>query len=478
MEKIIYLPIETSGRELDAKLLLAHRALSRNYTVIIGRRCNVLKAAERLGYGIYMNKNHCDKKLFQTLDLVKSDFTYITLDEEGLVFLNDEAYLDRSNPHKIEYMSIIFTWGSYQRNLLIRENPRLKSKTISVGNPRFDLLRPEFSSLYKSISEKIFKKWGRYILINTNFVAGNFSRHYNYSYIESQTMHGSLSENELSFLLETKEYYEKLFKQYKEMLLLLSSKFPDINFILRPHPSEDKENWKEALKGLKNLKVVFKGSAVDWMQSALAVIHTGCTTGIEAWALKKPVIAYNPITKTTIEPELPNKLSLKVNNINELYNILEDIINGNFIGKFDEQLEIVQLYIESITGKLSAERIMDALENLLNNKQIEYKNIEKSIYLKLNGIESMKTAFLFRILKFIIKYQQVERKFPGIRVIDFIFKQQKFLNKLSQFQKFPGLSSSYIRSRLSVYNLIFNKINSNNHLIQRIAEDTYIISKR
>jgi surface carbohydrate biosynthesis protein len=478
MKKIIYLPIETSGREIDAKLLLAHRALSRGYTVIIGRRCNVLKSAERLGYGIYMNKNHCGEKKFQDLGMVNSGFIFITLDEEGLVFLNDKAYLERSNPHKIDYMSIIFTWGDYQRNLLISENPGLKPKTVSVGNPRFDLLRPEFSTLYMSVNKKILKKWGKYILINTNFVPGNFSRHYKYNYIEGQAMGGSLSEDELRLLLEKKEYYEKLFKQYKEMLLLLAAKFPGINFILRPHPSEDQENWKDALKGFKNLKVIFKGSAVDWMQNALAVIHTGCTTGIEAWALKKPVIAYNPNTKTTFEPELPNKLSLKVSDISELYNILEDVINGRFIGKFDEQSEMIQLYIKSITGKLSSERIMDTLEDLPIDKQIDHKNTEGSMYLELQGIESIKTALLYKILKYIIKYQQIERKFPGKRIIDHFFKQKKFLNELSQFQKFPGLCPSFIRSRLSVYNLIFNRINSNNHLIQRIAEDTYIINKR
>ena len=486
MEKLIYFPIETSERELDAKLLLAHRALSRGYFVIIGRKEKTLKAAERLGFGIYMMKMHELKKFPQTQNMQKTGITCVALDEEGLVFADDKTFLDRSNPHKIDHIDIVFTWGSYQRKLLLKENPSLELKTIPVGHPRFDLLRPEFSSLNKPNQERICKTWGKYVLINTNFVPGNFNSQQNRSYFDvkklfySNYLGRNITKKELDLLFEEKKYYEGLCEQYKEMLLLISIKFPQINFILRPHPSEDHEKWKEAFNGYKNINVVFEGNVIDWIKGALMVIHTGCTTGIEAWALKKPVIAYNPNINKTIEPELPNKFSLKISNINKLCNVLEDIINGNFKNKFGDKSGTARLFIESINGELSSERIMNVVESLPDIKNVKYENIEKNRYLKPRDLKSAKSAIIFGIIKFLRKYRSSIMKLTGKSITDYIFQifQQKYPGIMVTIQKFPELSSVDIQSKLSFYDFVFNNSYSENYLVRQIDVDTYIIHKR
>lgn len=485
MERILYLPVETIARELDAKLLLAHRALSKGYSVILGQKSNVLKAADRLGYGIYFYKSHELKNFPQQQDRNKPGFKYVALDEEGLVFLDDKTYLDRSQPNELDHLSIVFTWGSYQRELLIKENPSLASKTIPVGNPRFDLLRPEFSLLYTSAQEKIYKTWGKYVLINTRFHSGNFSRHHGIDYIEFQE-HSFIQnrgrhffENEREFFLKKVKYHKELFNKYQEMLTTLSLKFPDLNFILRPHPSEDHENWKEALKGFNNVHVIFEGSVIEWIKGSLAVIHTGCTTGIESWALLKPVLIYNPNSETGIDPELPNKFGLYLRDVNKLCNILKIIIAGKFQNTFDEQLEDAHLFIESIKGKLSAERIMDALDNLPDIKKDVFDHTEKSIYKKLKGIESKKRALKFQILKWLLKYDSFIRKFAGQRVYHYIFdKFKKYPGIISQFQKFPSLSAKSVHEKLLIFDLIFQNKYTKNYLVKRIATDTYLIDKQ
>lgn len=485
MDKILYLPIETIARELDAKLLLAHRALSRGYSVVIGQKNNVLKAAERLGYGIYFYKSHELSNFPKSYDLNESNFIYTALDEEGLVFLDDKSYLGRAKPHKLEHLRIVFTWGKYQRNLLVKENPSLESKTIPVGNPRFDLLRPEFLPIYSSVQEKLCKTWGRYVLVNTNFGPGNFSRHYGCKYLEYmehsfiKNRGRPLFKHERLFFIEREKYYKELFNLYKEMLVILSSKFPYLNFILRPHPSEDHENWGEALKWLKNVYVIFEGSSVDWIQGALAIVHTGCTTGIESWALRKPVIAYNPNSKTVFESELPNKFGLCVKNLNELFGILENVITGKFQNTFDEQVETAHLFIESIKGKLSAERIMNALDSLPDDQQAASERIEKSIYLKLRGMESIKSAWKIQLLKWMRKYQRIINTLTRKKIATYIDNRfQKYPGLISQFQKFPGLRAKYICQRLSVFNVIFQKEHAENYLVRKIATDTYIIEKK
>ena len=478
MERILYLPIETIARELDAKLLLAHRALFRGYSVIIGHKSNVFKAAKQLGYGIYFSKDHDIES--SPILRISNDYGLIrtALDEEGLTFIDDKFYLDRAKPQKLEHLKIVFTWGSYQRNLLVKENPSLETKVVAVGNPRFDLLRPEFKPFYESAREKIKKTWGSYFLINTRFQAGNFSRNYGCNYLEYQENSSiknrgrSLLEEERYFFLERGKYYKKKFDQYSEMLTMLSLRYPDLNFILRPHPSEDHENWKEALKGLKNVHVIFEGSAIDWINGALAVIHTGCTTGIESWALQKPVIIYNPDPNDIYETALPNKFGVGVTNVDELYGVLENIIAGKFQDTFEKQSEVAFPFIESIKGKLSAERIMDALDNLPDIPTDVFDGTGKSIQKKLKDMESKKRAIKFQIIKWLLKYHLIIRKFAGKRAHNFII--DKFKN---QFQKFPGLSTKSVYEKLLIFDLIFPNKHTNNYSVKRIATDTYLIDK-
>lgn len=485
MKKILFLPIETIARELDAKLLLTHRALSRGYSVVIGQKNNVFKAAEKLGYGIYLYKSHERSNFPKSNNLGMSDYIYTALDEEGLVFLSDKAYIARAIPNKIDHLKIVFTWGQYQCNLLIKENPSLKSKIYSVGNPRFDLLRPEFLPLYKSTVKKLSSTWGRYVLINTNFSAGNFSRHYGCDYMKHNEhlcakMKGrTLLKSERDYFIKEEKYYKKLFYQYREMIMVLSSKFPDLNFILRPHPTEDHKNWEEALEGLQNVHTIFEGSVVNWIQGSIAVIHTGCTTGIESWALHKPVIVYNPSPEKGIEPELPNRFGINIKNISRICKVLENIISGRAKNTFDEQIETAHLFVESIKGELSAERIMYAYDNILDKHKIKSQDLEKSVYIKLQGLESRKRALKFMIVKFLRKHQSGIRKLTGKKISDYIYnKFQKYPGLISQFQKFPGLSSKFILNKLIIFDSIFKKKSVKDYLIRKIATDTYIIDRR
>ena len=326
------------------------------------------------------------------------------------------------------------------------------------------------------------------MLINTRFVPGNFSRLYGCSYIEARlhqyaTIIGrEPTPDEKNFLIEEEKHYIEMFKRYSEMLTVLSSNFPDVNFILRPHPSEDILNWKEALDGLQNVHVIFDGTAVDWITGTLGVIHTGCTTGIEAWALNVPVIAYNPGNKKGIEPELPNKFGTKIYNIEDLCSVLDKIISGSFENKInEEQLITARLFIESIDGDYSTARFLDALEGLTGASDAECKNRKQDtiIYKKLQDMENVKIAVKFKILKFLSKYQPVLRKLAGKKITDFIYGYfKKYPGLFAQFKKFPELRLKEIKKRFSVYDSIFENKTAGNYSIKKIATDTYLISNK
>jgi surface carbohydrate biosynthesis protein len=486
MKKILYLPIETIAREFNARMLLASEAISRGYNVIIGEKHSVYKAAEILKGGIYFYKSHAENNFPKNKSSDGNDFKFLSLDEEGLVFVDDEEYLLNSKPHELDHLDIIFTWGSHQKDVLIKENPELKAKTVPIGNPRFDLLRQEFRVLYEAESREVCSRWGKYILINTNFVPGNFSRLYGCSYVESRE-HQFLniigrtpSENERDFIRAEAGYYKRLFDQYVEMIKVISAKFPGMKFILRPHPSEDIINWKEALKGLDNVHVIFKGNAAEWILGALAVIHTGCTTGIESWVLGKIVIAYNQNEGEGVEPPLPNKFGIRINNEENLCSVLGEIINEELKYEVDsDQMKIAKSYIESVDGNYSFKRFMDAIDSMFSMKNIESVAINKNDYHKLKRIENIKGAIKIKILKFLSKVQPFIKRIFGRKIYRLIYGYfDKYPGLFAQFKKFPELKSGEIKDKLSTYDEIFCKKHTNGYSIKKIATDTFLISNK
>jgi surface carbohydrate biosynthesis protein len=489
MKKILYLPIETIAREFDARMLLAHMAVNRGYTVIIGEKSSVYRSAQILGSGIYFHKSHgsqyfpVDKKTDnKTRNKV---LKFISLDEEGLVFINDDNFIRDSKPFELNHLDILFTWGSYQRDLLVKANPELAPKTIPVGNPRFDLLRKEFFPLYKKEVDKILKKWGRYILINTRFVPGNFSRLYGCKYFDYrvhqfETVIGrDMSEKEKDFFIREEKYYIKVFRQYKEMMETLASRFPDINFILRPHPSEDVLRWKEALKGYPNVSVVFEGSAIEWIYGATAVIHSGCTTGIEAWALRKPVIVYNLNYEEDLEPALPNEFGIKIDDIEVLCDRIKNIIDGGFeLEANDGQLKMAHSFIESIDGNYSAAMFLNSLDNLYSSDVCKAELFSKDDVIKVSSMRSLKKVFKIKILKFMSRYQTQIRNIFGGKITDIIYRYfKKYPGLFAQFKKFPELKSKKIKNLLQIYDDIFHMEHNVVYRIQKISEDTFLLSK-
>jgi surface carbohydrate biosynthesis protein len=478
-KKIIYLPIETIAREFDARMLITHQALSRDYSVITGPKDSILKAAEIIKEGVYFYKSHGAGNFPKEKT---SGFKYITLDEEGLVFVDESEYIRNSKPHQLEHLDIVFTWGSYQQKLLINKNPGLKGKIFPVGNTRFDLLRPEFNILYKAKRKKIQKKWGKYVVLNTRFAPGNFSRLYGVTYVESRKHQYKVfigrnpSKEEVEFIEREAKYYKELFDEYVKMLKVISAEFPELNFILRPHPSEDIINWKKALRSLENVFVIFEGTAIDWIKGALAIIHTGCTTGIEAWALKKPVISYNPNKEQGIEPPLPNKFGFNVEDIGDLCKVLKSMLKKDSIDWSEEQLIIARSYITSIDGDYSFKRFLDVLDNLLEEKE---SGIERDIYSRLNSIENFKGSLKIRILKILSRYQPLIKKFGKIRIYNFIYDRfNKYPGLFAQYKKFPALRKKDISIRLKIYDQILNNGQLQDYSIKKIATDTFFIFKK
>lgn len=469
-EKILYLPIETQSRELDSKLLLAHAALKRGYKVFIGSRGAILRIAKKNGFGVYLAKDYKLRSFPQVCDSTRPHYIFVGLDEEGLVFIDDDKYLKRKNLTELKNLDIILTWGDYQRNVIAKKYPALSHKAFSVGNPRFDLLRPEVSPYFERYASNAkFSYKGNYVLINTNFAPGNMSVQYKLDYYNHVKREYELSNIEVDqgiadYILERKDYYNMLFNKYVEMLLEVAPLYPNITFIIRPHPSEDIDTWRNHVN-LPNVTVIREGNVIGWIKNSIAVIHTGCTTGIEAWAIQKPVIQYNPCENPNQESPLPNRFGYKATTISKLCKLIDEAFSGKLTidESYIKQIKIAKPFIKNITGKYSTERILDVIESITG--KIDCKNNNNlNIYWKQHAIKLKIKHIVARLLR------------NNEPIVNKVFGIKKSNSLLFKSLKISGITESYVNKMLKTYDYIQNK-EGQEYIIKEILLDTFIIER-
>ena len=186
----------------------------------------------------------------------------------------------------------------------------------------------------KSISDKVFKdqldqikKYKKFVLIASSGVS---------SLMELKKR--SIVDKQAKKLRNKKEIDKKniehmyeytVFKKTVELINLLAFKFPDINFIVRKHPSESMEDWKKII--VKFPKNVFFDNRFDiygWISLSKCIIHTASTVGLQAYYLKKNIISFVPKILGA-NRGFSNQFGIKVSNITKVAETLSKILKNN-----------------------------------------------------------------------------------------------------------------------------------------------------
>lgn len=463
----LFLMIETKARELDAKLLLAAKALADGYVVFLGRKGSTLSVAEAIGRGVVLDKDHGDNRGGDRARRLKeAGIVCAALDEEGLVFPSEDAYRKERQMQGLtafQYLDATFVWGQNQRDMLSSWLIEDYSKTISItGNPRLDLLQKPVSNYFKGDVIKIKRKFSRYILVNTNFQAGNYARFYGRSYVDEMRHRGKVKNSEdEKFYLERSSYFEALFNYYADLIRKLSKNYPDIRVVVRPHPSEDYSAWSEVLRELSNVSVVGDGNITPWILGASAVIHTSCTTGIESFIAGVPVLRYHPVYDTRFEKPLPNHFGEGFSNTKDLIDRIICIYTGNCSYSRDEsKMDYLTKHASNANKEFAYKKIMGHINHLLSSRSV----LEKNSFLVLPRYSLNKRAFTwFR--------RFVSRGFIGRS--DFL-KQILYLS-IQKSQKFPTLTPGEVHTGINGFREVIPSLNTCRYGIKEVSKDTIMV---
>ncbi len=371
----LIIPVENLVRELDAKLVLAMLAARRGFTSFIGARLEIDFRIARFQRSIYLSKSMTQRSLrmFRIMSLLGHHIT--AWDEEALVHPPEEVYFSRRmSPHSIRYVSDLFAWGEENAQLW-RRYPHLPEdiKIHLTGNPRGDMLRPELRGTFAREADELRQEHGRFILINTNFSFVN--PFFPEQGLLRQDKVGADGKPEYgraaigmerSFVERLHRHKNEIFTSFRQMIPALYRAFPDTTIIIRPHPVENPEVYKDIASACPGMKVINKGNVIPWLLASVAVIHNGCTTGVEAYMLEVPAISYQAAGDRELDNtfyRLPNMLSHQCFSLDELIEMLKAIEAGKTgAASGEERHRLMAYHLASQDGPLACELILDRLE--------------------------------------------------------------------------------------------------------------------
>ncbi len=168
-----------------------------------------------------------------------------------------------------------------------------------------------------------------------------------------------------------------------------------------------------------------------------AVIHNGCTTGVEAYVMGIPAISYRPTINEHYDDgfyRLPNKVSHQCFDFDQLQDLLQKITTGQVgAADGDERAGLIKHYLAANDGPLACERMVDVLENIADSfnktnaepiaKRIEHWVLSKGLKLA-RGVKSSLPGSHN-------KPEFQRHRYPGIPI-------ENIKSKLAQFQKLLG----------------------------------------
>jgi hypothetical protein len=111
------------------------------------------------------------------------------------------------------------------------------------------------------------------------------------------------------------------------------------------------------------------GNVVPWLMAARALIHNGCTTGVEAHVMGVPAISFRPCVNDVYDDgfyQLPNRLSHQSFDLASLQSTLNSILEGKTdAANGDERRALTQHHLAGMEGPFACEKIVDVLAQVV-----------------------------------------------------------------------------------------------------------------
>jgi surface carbohydrate biosynthesis protein len=366
----VYIRMVIASREYHAKLLLGVLAAARGHRVLVGE---LPKLARRLPPGIYHTNDLHARKAPQLEKLSLAGFVITAHDEEH--GLNDHTFENtlqsRFSNETVSCIAASFSWGSWDNQALRESFPDHSASFLLTGSPRVDLWRSDRSisraiSRPESESRKLSNR--KQILIASNFGPQP---------TPSWKFYGASRGRELGLSLEdrlaglrTTESITGITSSFVAAVHLLARALPDVDILVRPHPTEAWGALAELIGPLPNVIVNRAGTISQAIQDSNVLIHSGSTSGIEAAVAGTPAIAFVPDSYGA--GWFSNSLGQRAESLTELLALTRRALDNDQALNWYSSAEREQLAerIHVPGDRLSSEIVVDKWESLMSAHEL------------------------------------------------------------------------------------------------------------
>lgn len=372
--KTFYIPIEIIDRELGGALLLSAYAVSKGWKVVLGGKQAIFNNMSRFKDlpGVFFLKSIVPGEVFKQKEIMSYGHRVVSLDVEGLVPSNgDSGVRLRYSDDSIALTDILFFWGQDHFNSVYNVYPQIKEKSVISGSPIID----EMLIRGKKAKERRKNSKRKQVLIGTSCGYANHINGIEFSKKMTKDAHGENvdSEQDLAFKYEA-ELDTIIFEYWKEAVPKIAEEVKGCDIVLRPHPSENKDFWRNHVKKYDNIRINEGGSILDEMLKSDFYVHFNSTSAITSMILDLPTYMLLPKMKKELFDRIAfvKDLSITVENTD----ILVDKLKSAVEGQGQENLDVnIDNYCENLKDPDldSSKLIVDKFDEIYNFVQTKAK---------------------------------------------------------------------------------------------------------
>ena len=353
--RVLYLPLEIKARELLPKVWLASRAVDRGWLVILGDYKKIRNYALEQARGVHVEISIPERKAHLQRQLKDHGHCVVNLCEESVIYANGFDYcLRKVGGNALAATDLVFAPGDVNASHIKERFPEHADRIKVTGHPRFDVLRPELRSVFEEGARSITRKYPNYILANTNFGRANPFKECS-DYVGRLVSKGVIQQG------PHEQFHRRMtdlkIRQFKAFRVLLANMALKTTVVLRPHPSENHEDWKCWASSF-GIQVEYAFDSNVWIQGASAVLHPGCTTGVESVLLNKPTMSF--IDEPNNEfLNVSDMVSHPVRNVTDVCSVLN---NPPLLTP--HQRAVLKRHVINVDLPFAADQILDRLDEL------------------------------------------------------------------------------------------------------------------
>lgn len=325
--KKVYFLIETKKRELNSQIVLAKELVGKNIECYIISKKQFLSKQDIIKPGVVLLKSIGSRNIKLIKSLKKLGHKLVCLDSEGLSILNKKQITERVYEKNLKELEYFFCWGNYSLKIISNFFPKYKNKLITTGNPKFDIIKDfKKNKLFNKEVQEIKKKYGNFILFLTMFTVVNPLKRYGFAN-KKQSLKTIGFKNNRDLINLGKKFFnfqKNNLDFFINSIKNTSKKFPNKLLIIRPHPTENVDFWKNKFKNFNNINVVYDSKdTISWLISSEKNFSINCTTSLESYFLNKIGINLVKFDDKNVEYEWIVKTSKKLGSLKKVEDIIK-----------------------------------------------------------------------------------------------------------------------------------------------------------